>query len=338
MMNRTRYFVIASLLVMSVGLGTGLVAYYVGFPAGAFANRGGPDELQFIPRDAAVIAYANVQEIMTSELRQKLRGAIPLHENGQREFENQTGINIETDVDRIVACMNPNGDGGPKSGAGLVLARGRFDVVKIEALMRDRGGQVEEYKGKRLVVANIAEHPTGFAVAFIEPGLVGVGTADLVRQSVDLHQGGDNPQTGAASVTGNEELMSLVRSLDTGNAWAVGRFDSLMSRARLPQDVANRIPAITWFAVSGHINGGLRGVIRAETRDDEAANNLRDVLRGFMALGKLQGGSKPEVQLMLNSLELGGTGKTVALSFSVPAEVFDAITSAIPKREKPPGH
>ena len=338
MMNRTRYFLIASLLVLSVGLGTGLVAYYVGFPAGAFANRGGPDELQFIPREATVIAFANVQEIMTSELRQKLRDAIPLHENGQREFQDWTGINIETDVDRVVACMNPNGDGAGTHGSGLVLARGRFDVVKIEALMRERGGQVEEYKGKRLVVADIAEHPTSFAVAFIEPGLVGVGTSALVRQAVDLHQGGDNPQTGVASVTGNEELMNLVRSLETGNAWAVGRFDSLMSRARLPQDVANRIPAITWFAVSGHINGGLRGVIRAETRDEEAANNLRDVLRGFMALGKLQSGSRPEMQMMLQSLELGGTGKTVALSFVVPAEVFDVITSAIPKRQKPPAH
>ena len=155
-----------------------------------------------------------------------------------------------------------------------------------------------------------------------------------MRQAIDLHQGGANAQTGLASVTTNEELMNLVRSLETGNAWAVGRFDSLMSHATLPQDVANRIPAITWFAVSGHINGGLRGVIRAETRDDEAANNLRDVLRGFMALGKLQGGSRPEIQLMLQSLELGGTGKTVALSFTVPAEVFDAIASS--RREKQP--
>jgi hypothetical protein len=332
MMNRTRYFVIASLLVMSVGLGTGLVAYYVGFPAGAFANRGGPDELQYLP-DAAVIAFANVQEVMTSELRQKLRGAVPYQENGQREFQNKTGINIETDVDRVVACMNPKFGGAGASSAGMVLARGRFDVVKIEALMREHGGHVEEYKGKRLVVADIAEHPTSFAVAFIEPGLIGVGTSALVRQSVDLHQGGDNPQSGLTSVTRNEDLMNQVRSLETGNAWAVGRFDSLMSRANLPQDFANRLPAITWFAISGHINGGLRGVLRAETRDDEAANNLRDVMRGFMALGKLQAGSRPEVQLMLQSLELGGTGKTVALSFTVPAEVFDAITSAIPKNQ-----
>ena len=33
---RTRYFVIVSLLVVGVGLGTGLMAYYVGFPTSAF--------------------------------------------------------------------------------------------------------------------------------------------------------------------------------------------------------------------------------------------------------------------------------------------------------------
>jgi hypothetical protein len=112
----------------------------------------------------------------------------------------------------------------------------------------------------------------------------------------------------------------------------VGRFDALTSRAHLPENVASRLPAITLFAVSGHINGGLRATVRAEARDDEAANNLRDVVRGFMGLAKMQAGSNPSAQLMMQSLELGGTGKTVALSFSVPAEVFDAVGGALNNR------
>ena len=106
---------------------------------------------------------------------------------------------------------------------------------------------------------------------------------------------------------------------------AVGRFDALRSNAKLPEAVANQLPPITWFAVSGHVNGGLRGMVRAETRDDEAANNLRDVVRGFLALAKMQAGSRPEFQTLAQSLELGGTGKTVALSFDIPAQIFDAF-------------
>src|SRR6266853_3310402 len=155
MTTRTRYFVIISLLVLGVGLGSGLVAYYVGFPAGALGRRGGPEELEFVPRDAAVIAFANVHEIMTSDLRQKLHHALPMPQDGQQELQNQTGINLETDVDRIVACVRPDAGSTNVPGAGMVLARGRFDEVKIEALMREHGAQVEDYKGKRLIVADV---------------------------------------------------------------------------------------------------------------------------------------------------------------------------------------
>src|SRR5437867_249114 len=121
MTTRTRYVVIASLLVVGVGLGTGLVAYYVGFPAGAFAGRGGPAELDYIPRDAAVLAYADVRDVMTSELRQKLHSAMPMQPNGQRELEEQTGINLESDIDHVVACLYSQRESGAMPGAGMVL-------------------------------------------------------------------------------------------------------------------------------------------------------------------------------------------------------------------------
>ena len=67
-------------------------------------------------------------------------------------------------------------------------------------------------------------------------------------------------------------------------------------------------------------------MLRAEARDDEAAKNLRDVVQGFMALAKLQAGSKPELQPLIQSIQLSGTGKTVALSFEVPAALIDVMS------------
>src|SRR5581483_2834399 len=302
MTTRTRYFVIVSLLVLGVGLGTGLVAYYVGVQGMPFARHAGPEELQYVPKDATVVAFANVQEIMHSDLRQKLHRALPMQENGQAELQNLTGINLENDVFRIVACVYAN-SAANASGEGMVLARGNFDDTKIEALMRDHGAQPEEYNGRRILVsdANSAQGQRHFALSFVEPGLAALGTADVVKKAIDLHQGGAG--TAAGSVTANDELMGLVRSLETGNnAWAVGRFDALTSRAHLPENIAGQIPAITWFSVATHVNGGVRGTLRAETRDDDAANNLRDVVRGFLALGKLQAGSRPAIQAMMSSL------------------------------------
>ena len=40
-----------------------------------------------------------------------------------------------------------------------------------------------------------------------------------------------------------------------------------------------------WFAAAGHINGGVSALVRAEAKDEQAAENLRD---DGIALGALK--------------------------------------------------
>jgi hypothetical protein len=331
MNTKTRYFVIVSLLVLTVGLGAGLVAYYAGFPMSALSRQGGPDELKFVPANASLVAYANVQEIMTSAVRQKLRHVLPIREDGQQEFKKHTGIDIETDIDRVVAFVAPASEApGTMPGSAMVVARGRFDVVRIEASMREHGARIEEYKGKRLIVSEINETRPTLSLAFLEPGLVAVGSNDLVHRAVDVA----DVKSGTSNVTTNDEMMNLVRDLDSGNAWAVGRFDVLASHTKLPSGLREQLPPVTWFSASAHVNGGVSAVLRAESRDEESANSLRDVVRGGMALAKLQARSRPEFQSLIQSLQLGGTGKTVSLSFDLPLDVFDAIGALADQHHK----
>ena len=153
----------------------------------------------------------------------------------------------------------------------------------------------------------------------MKPGLR-PGSANLIRHAVDLDHGGEN-------ITGNADVMNLIRAIDSGNAWAVGRFDAIQSAAKLPP-VLSQLPAISWVSVTGQINDTISGTVRVEARDDESATNLRDVVNGFLALARLQAGSKPEFQALSQSLQLSGTGKTVELSFSVPGAIFDLLENA----------
>ena len=312
MTKRTRLFLLIAAGVLVVGLGTGLVASYVGLPALALGGTDGPDELSYVPADANLVAYANVRDVMNSELRQKIRALKP-DAHAHDDFEEKTGINIENDIDEVVASMSAVDE----NESALVVARGRFDQVRIEGLIREHGGQITDYKGTRLA-SHTPENDHEIALAFVEPGLVAFGSGNAVRRAIDRKGGGPN-------ITGNDEVMNLVRDIDDGNAWAVGRFDAIASRAKLPREVASQLPPINWFAASGHVNGGLRGLIRAEAKDDAAAQNLRDVLRGFMALARLQSNARPELEAMMNSLELGGEGKTVSLAFALPSEIIDMI-------------
>ena len=66
-----------------------------------------------------------------------------------------------------------------------------------------------------------------------------------------------------------------------------------------------------------------------------AFNALRDVVRGVMALVKLQVSSQPGLNTVVQSLELGGTGKTVTLGFEVPANVFEALAALRKSQQSP---
>src|SRR3954471_21278704 len=104
MTKRTRYFMAVSAGIVVVGLGSGLVAFYGGGFPSLSASRSGPAELSYVPADSAVVAYANVREVMDSQLRLRLKTVMP-DEKGQQEFQAQTGIDIERDIDYVVAAM-----------------------------------------------------------------------------------------------------------------------------------------------------------------------------------------------------------------------------------------
>jgi hypothetical protein len=344
MTKKTRYFLAGSAAVLVAGLGTGLVAYYGGGFPSLSASRSGPAELAYVPADASIVAYANVGEVMASQLRQRLKERMP-EERGQQEFQQATGIDIEKDIQYVVAAVTSADSTNPN---GLVVARGNFNPTQLETLAREHGGVVEDYKGKRLVTVSNGSHEQAEAdadadatpnqtdtakpslhrnhhpmsLAFLEPGLVAIGSEAAIKSSIDA-------QLTAHSITSNDEMMELVSDIERGNtAWAVGRFDAIANQARLPEQIRSQIPAVKTFAIMSHIDGGVSGTLRAEARDDAAAENLRQVVQGFLALGRLQSQKDPKVAAMLQSLQLTGTGKTVALSFAVPAEIFDMIPKA----------
>jgi hypothetical protein len=317
MAAKTRYFVLTAAGILTAGLTTGLVASYMGGLPVALSHQAGPDDLAFVPPDAIAVGYANVQEVMASELRQRLRRLQDANPDSpdRHDFEEKTGVNVERDIDAVVGALLPAATGA-RDGNPLVLARGRFDQVRIEGMARDHGGEVSDYEGVR-VIAHTGDEKT-MALGFLAPGVVAVGSIESVKGAIDAKRSGRN-------VMSNTEIMRLVGELDGNNAWAVGRFDAMASTTGLPGDLQQKMPTLSWFSAAGHLNGGITGTFKAEAKDDEAAKNLRDMMRGVVAMVRLQSDSKPEMRAFVDSLQLGGEGKTVAVGFSVPAEMFDAL-------------
>ena len=312
MTKRTRLFVLIAAGILVVGLGTGLLASYMNIQTLTLIGGNGPEEFAYVPANAQVLGFANVRAVMDSEVRRKLMDLHQGADNGDR-FKERTGINITQDIDSVVAAVTPEVTEG--KGPPLVLARGRFDQVRLEGLAREEGGVVEDYKGIRLVSHD------NFSVAFVEPGLVALGVPAVVRRAIDTKQAGNG------NVTSNDEVMGMVKQVTGGTVWGVARFDALTGM-RIPAEVKDRLPAISWFSAKGIIDGGIEGLISAEARDDQAAQDLRQVVQGFVALGRMQAGpSHPEIADFLNSIQLTGQGRTVSLGFSIPPAMIDVLNA-----------
>jgi hypothetical protein len=100
----------------------------------------------------------------------------------------------------------------------------------------------------------------------------------------------------------------------------------------LPERLTERLSGITSFSASGRVGTTLDGVFRVDAKDEPTAAALRDIVRGFITLAKLQAAADPAAQSALQSLELGGNGNQVALSFSIPAAALDSLPQLSPFR------
>jgi hypothetical protein len=330
MTRRTRYFVMGSVGFLVLGLTVGLAAYFGGVPG--FAEPAGPTELNYVPGDAVVVAYADVKGLMASQFRQHIKALEPANqEQGQAELKDATGIDVERDIDYVVACLlaSPADSAGTEKN-GYVLAHGTFDRPRIEAFIREKGGIERQYKGRTMFVHQAGDGETApdgsvreMGVTFIDANVVALGTSIALQKVIDMQSGS------ATNVRANGELMDMIEGVATGNAWVVGRFDVLSKQAHLPTEVTGQLPQLTWFSATGHVNGGLSGTVSALARDEEAAKNLRQVVAGFIALAKMQAGAKPELTALVQSITLNSdTGNTVSVSFTVPTAAIDALKAA----------
>ena len=323
MSRRTRYVALASGGVLAVGLCGGLLAYLNRDAARGVASDA-PSELAFVPSHATALAFADVRAVMASELRERVRRIVP-DAAGREQLERHLGLDIERDIDRVLVFWVPVRDADAPEGegsSGLALFRGRLDAERLEAVARRGGAEVTEEDGLRIVTREI-EGAGSLAMAFLEPGLVAVGELAAVRSAARRGTGGDD-------IDADADMMRLLGRVDDRSSfWAVGRFGEAGLLGWVPEQVSERLPPVTAFAVQGRINGGISVALAVEGRDDAAAQNLRDVVRGFVALAQLQTLGNPDLQAVLDSLQTGGDGTAVTLSFRVPAEALDFLLSMV---------
>ena len=318
MKTGTRYVLLGGLAILAVGLVVGGIAFLRGgLPAFGVAQSS-PNEFRYVPADASLLAYANVRDVMGSAFRDSLAGLQP-GLDGQQEFRESTGIDVESDIDSVVASLSGDGD----SLSGLVLLTGRFDAGRLEQLAQQQGSEVEEYAGHTLLTRTVENGE--LSMSFVEPGVLALGSPELLHHAIDQAS-----ERTLGDVTTNDQLMGLITHVrGTDNAWAVAQFAGSDMLTLLPDEVVSQMPPVAAMAISGRFDQGVSATLTVEANDEQSGEDLQAVVQGFVAFARLQVRSRPAWQGLLDSVQLLRSGNMVTLTFEVPPEV---LQTAIPER------
>ena len=154
-----------------------------------------------------MVAYVDVRRLMNSPFHDRLRQlqrTSPTNVGWPRGSDRDR---FETDVDGVLIASTAVDVRGERAQGSLLIARGRFDAVRIEGVMREQGRSGRPVHGAH-VSCTLTNETNDAALAFAEPGLLMFGPQASVRGALDTKAGA------AAGIASNREFMTLVSDVE----------------------------------------------------------------------------------------------------------------------------
>lgn len=325
-MNRSRLVVLASTLIVGAGALTAVGALYLD-PARAAVGPL-PAEGLALPGDAQFVMGIDVRRFVASPFYARFgEEHAAARPQAFAEMEEKTGINPERDVDAIYVAGR-KGSGKGRDGDGVVIVLGTFDRYKVSRTIETshKGATSTKYQGTPVYLfeESRAGRKAG-AVAFLDDHTLVMGSRTGVEQTIDARAGDGQ------GLRSNAAMTALLETVRPGSTfWMVGDQSVL---AQMPKGLpgpggdgqAMNLPPLKTVVVTGDLDPVVSFEATGEAADAVAAQNLADVVRGFVALASLQASQKPELKQLAAGVSVTTDANKVRIAARFPYELLDAL-------------
>jgi len=293
-MNSSRWTFASGILatgIVLVGVAIGAAAYFGGEGASAQTGSVGPS-LTFVPRGASLIGYVDLKSVASSPLAESWsesrREQTPL--DALDEIEESTGIDLLNDVDSLTLAIGP-GTGKPERWG--IAVEGVFDRDRLVEKLSTHKGGVETSSHAGIDLHLIRSGTQSTAMAQPDDSTLILGDPAYVREMLDAGNGAKPSATGSLE------------------GWGYGDFEGeAFWFAGAPPDFVHGLvgrgsekASLRSFAVTGRIDTDLLLRARGQAVDSKTAQELADVVRGLVALGRLRQDSSPEGAVLGKMME-----------------------------------
>jgi hypothetical protein len=329
---RGRRVLLLSLAVVALGVIVALGALYLD-PARAAVGPM-PGVGLSLPADTRMVTGLDVKRFVASPFYQRFSRARGQRPAGFAELEARTGINPERDVDQLLMS-------GQSQAGAAAIAIGRFDRRQVtKALGAQKNVTTKKHEGAPLYVFREGVRGAS-ALAFLSDDAIVFGSEPQVAQTVTSHV------KGSGGLRDNAELMGLLQSVRPGATFWTAGDQSLLSQ--MPGTVpmpgggggTMTLPGMKSLVVTGDLDPAVSFEALAFARDEAAARQLADVVRGLIALATLQASQKPEYQQLASALTVTNEASKVRVNGRFSYELLDKLQPpqrAIAPQASPPTH
>jgi hypothetical protein len=272
-----------------------------------------PDEaiLKLFPRETDGVAFFDVaalrsaplyDEIVATQFKSKLPADVV-------EFGEATGFVLDRDLQQVTVA---------RLGARqmVAVAPANYDRFKVEQYFNDKQVQSETYLGR------VIFHPRSQGgISFLD-NLVIVGHNDAVKKVID------RMAAPAENVLQNPEIMAAIQSIEAGNqVWAAGEFDSRLFPIQnaAPAQALELLKALKSGTYQMRVDTGIHVVATGQFLDSENARTTTDLLRGFVALAKLQAARQPDLLELLDGVQVEQSGLSMTVNFAADGDLLKRL-------------
>ncbi len=288
--------------------------------------------LALVPSDSIAVAVVSLDRLRSSDLAPSLfHEADEITVDGKAAaFLKDAGLDPKRDVDVAVFSLCA---GGRDEAQPLVAFEGRFDPASLSAATASRGGT--RIDGAipyfRLPASADSKGHRGDpgAVAFLSSRVVLAGSEPALLHALDLYSSGRSglPSKGA--------LGGMVAKVDpASSAWVVvdaARARELKEASASHESaegpaatVYSALRSVSWVVFQANLSsGGVDVKATGLSSDEDARQNIEDVLKGMIAAWRMAVQSKsPELVSALRKFTVTRDNQGVTIAGRIPAELF----------------
>jgi hypothetical protein len=317
MMKSSRWALLIAMGTVGVGVVAGAIAR---FSATGLAGTEGA-ALEWVPATASVVGHLDVRALSKSPLSEtwseEVKGqGVP----GADQIREKTGIDLWKDVDSIT--FSAEKDETQKESRWGLSVEGAFDAeAAAKKLVEEEPGlPVEDYQGKSIYRFSQASRESAeAAMAVTGPSSALFGHPSYLREMIDAGHGRKPSASGVVEGWG-------YGSFAEESFWIAGKpsktLNAMVGRG-------SEVPPLQSFALSGRLASELSLRLRGKAADAASAQKLADLVRGLVALGRLQMGpnsSSPELGTIADSIQVELQAEQIDVSLTVPYETIRKLS------------